>query len=100
MITICIALIVIDLKKPAQATECFPLSESLLPKVNNYNGGSVTGYIESFDAVVGTDDFIIYGGGSQGTDISTLQVDKKPILARMDLSKNTRRWTKTFDIDS
>ena len=99
MVTMCMALVLIDLQKYAHATECFPRSESLLPKVNKYVGEPVTGYIESFDAVVGTDDFIIYGGRQYGPKMSTLDKNELSILTRMDLSKNTRRWTKTFDID-
>ena len=38
---ISLALIIIDPQKLAQATECFPLSESLLPKVN-YNEYGLT----------------------------------------------------------
>ena len=49
------------------------------------------GYKESFDAVVGNDDFIIYGGRNAGNPALS-------ILARMDLSTNNRRWAKTFDV--
>ena len=94
VVLICIALIITDQKGYAavQATECFPLAKSKLPKVNRYKDQTLAGFTESFDAVVGTDDFIIYGGRNYGNEISTLKSTKSSILARMDLSKNTRRW--------
>ena len=102
VILIGIALIIIDLQKYAavQATECFPLAKSKLPKVNRYKEDlNLDGFTESFDAVVGTDDFIIYGGRNYGEEISTLNDDDpKSFLARMDLSTNNRRWAKTIEL--
>ena len=102
VVLICIALIIIDLQRYAtvQASECFPLAKSKLPKVHRYKDQALAGFKESFEAVVGTDDFIIYGGSTYGSEISTLPDSTQSILARMDLSKNTRRWSKTFDVKS
>ena len=100
VVLVCMALIIIDLQQyaGAQTTECFPLAKSKLPKVNRYKDPTQEGFTESFEAVVGTDDFIIYGGRNYGVEISTLQDSKLSILARMDLSTNIRRWSKTFDV--
>ena len=86
-ILICTALVMIDMTQHARAAECFPRNSFLLPKVNRK--ASVTDYIEKFEAVVGTDDFIIYGGTAIGTSISTLDSDDgddhRNIISRMDL---------------
>ena len=77
----------LDMTQHARAAECFPRNSFLLPKVNRK--ALVTDYIEKFEAVVGTDDFIIYGGTSIGTLISTLHSGYDDvnlnIISRMDL---------------
>ena len=85
----------------ALTQECFPRSESLLPKVMNY-ASSVSEYDEEYYAVTGNDDFTLYGGMTNQKLLSTLnEADSPiPIVVRMDLDKNTRRWAKTINADN
>ena len=81
------------------ATECFPLSDSLLPKVLLNVVGEGVDADETFYAVTGNDEFILYGGITQQRSLSTLNEINLGIIVRMDLSKHTRRWGKTINGD-
>ena len=85
------------------ATECFPKSESKLPKIHMHpNESNYDGTNERFYAITGCDEFVIYGGNldaaSSADAMTTLGDVNTPVLSRLDLDLLTRRWSKVFNI--
>ena len=65
----------------------------------NYNGSEI-GYEETFRAIDGTDNFLIYGGSSTSSKMNTASASTTGIIVRMDLELYTRRWAKALDGDT
>ena len=65
----------------------------------NYNGSEI-GYEETFRAIDGTDNFLIYGGSSTSSKMNTASASTTGIIVRMDLELYTRRWAKALNGDT
>ena len=81
------------------ATECFPKSEAKLPFILAEKGATNNGE-ETYESIIGCDDFIVAGGHSKSAALSYASGDANgfSVLTRIDLDPFVTRWSLTYRV--
>ena len=98
-----LAIIACKLVLPALAADCFPQSEVRMPYVMAKDDG--TGQPEqasdgeTYQAIVGNNDYIIAGGKNTNSGLNALTYNSASVITRIDLATHIHKWSRTYHVD-
>lgn len=83
------------------ADKCFPKDENQMPfvLVKDNGSGQPVQNEETYQSIVGNDDYIIAGGKSRTSSLNALGESEASVITRIDVETGIHRWSRTYHVD-